>query len=555
MGAENEPIADEWNASLSGDYLWSNVNFGEAVSEPMTPLSSTVLRHTLADWVFLPGHETVGNIGGRPYLNISIFATVFKALGRSQEALLKTLESTLYMRLPAGMEIPLLPVSVWSLPAIVGNLLRIQARQTWGVRRLPRLLAENRGWFAAMRQQILDTTAAAELVTLWHGALWPHVARNVWTILGSATHSSEYTMRLSRELSAMVGPDDAGLLIAGVSDRATAGSDSGLLASLGPAAGLARLARGEMTRQAYLEAYGYRGPHEFELSVPRPVEDPRWLEEQLARFRASPVDVAALLAEQCARFDAAWGRFEARYPRQAGAMRRRIDEAACRARQREAARSEYVRDRWAVRLFALRAGELSGLGDGVFFLTVDELLNLLAKDGAATGAIPARRETYRRLKTLPAYPPLIRGRFDPWQWAQDPARRSDVFDASRPAIAGAPADGGRDVVAGAPGSAGRAEGLVRRLDSPAQGNQLQRGEILVAAQTDIAWTPLFPLAAAVVTDVGAPLSHAAIVARELGIPAVVGCGDATMRLQTGDRVLVDGGTGKVRILAAKEVQA
>jgi phosphoenolpyruvate synthase/pyruvate phosphate dikinase len=74
------------------------------------------------------------------------------------------------------------------------------------------------------------------------------------------------------------------------------------------------------------------------------------------------------------------------------------------------------------------------------------------------------------------------------------------------------------------------------------------GEILVAAQTDIAWTLLFPRASAIVTDVGAPLSHAAIFARELGIPAVVGCGNATMRLRTGDRVLVDGGQGVVEIL-------
>jgi pyruvate,water dikinase len=67
-------------------------------------------------------------------------------------------------------------------------------------------------------------------------------------------------------------------------------------------------------------------------------------------------------------------------------------------------------------------------------------------------------------------------------------------------------------------------------------------------QTDIAWTLIFPRAAAVVTDVGAPLSHAAIVARELGIPAVVGCGDATARLMTGDRVRVDGGAGTVTVM-------
>jgi pyruvate,water dikinase len=70
----------------------------------------------------------------------------------------------------------------------------------------------------------------------------------------------------------------------------------------------------------------------------------------------------------------------------------------------------------------------------------------------------------------------------------------------------------------------------------------------VTTVTNVGWTPLFPCAAAIVTDVGAPLSHAAIVARELGIPAVVGCGNATMRLHTGDRVQVDGGLGTVEVL-------
>jgi rifampicin phosphotransferase len=89
---------------------------------------------------------------------------------------------------------------------------------------------------------------------------------------------------------------------------------------------------------------------------------------------------------------------------------------------------------------------------------------------------------------------------------------------------------------------------VRRLDSAAEGRRLQPGEILVAATTNVGWTPLFPRAAAVVTDVGAPLSHAAIVARELGIPAVVGTGNATSRLATGTRVRVDGARGTVEIL-------
>lgn len=89
---------------------------------------------------------------------------------------------------------------------------------------------------------------------------------------------------------------------------------------------------------------------------------------------------------------------------------------------------------------------------------------------------------------------------------------------------------------------------MRVLARPEDGSQLQPGEILVASQTDVAWTLLFPRAAAVITDVGAPLSHAAIVARELGIPAVVGCGVATQRLKTGDRVEVDGSRGEVRVI-------
>jgi len=259
------------------------------------------------------------------------------------------------------------------------------------------------------------------------------------------------------------------------------------------------------------------------------------------------VDVDALLAKQQETFDAAWKRFLSRHPRKSKAMRRRMAESARRARLREEARSEYVRDRWMVRLFAVRAGELTGLGDDVFFLTLDELLDVLSGDEVPIHHIPARRETYHRYKSLPAYPSIIRGRFDPFQWAADPHRRGDIFDAHAPLPAPALAEGG-SILSGSPGAAGRVEGMVRRLDSPEDGLQLQEGEVLVTAQTDIAWTLLFPRAAAIVTDVGAPLSHAAIVARELGIPAVVGCGDATTRLRTGDRVLVDGGQGTVEVL-------
>ncbi|HSR29052.1 MAG TPA: PEP-utilizing enzyme, partial [Anaerolineae bacterium] len=325
-------------------------------------------------------------------------------------------------------------------------------------------------------------------------------------------------------------------------------SQDELLASLGPVVGLARVARGEMSRAAYLGQWGHRGSLETEASAPRPAEDPEWLDRQLATFARSPVDVEALLAAKRGKFDAAWQRFQAAHPRKAKSMRRRLGEAAETIRVREAIRSEGARLVGVARVWALRVGELYRIGDGVFFLTFEELLDLLAGSDTATAYIPGRRQTYERYKALPPLPLIIRGRFDPFQWAADPDRRSDVFDSHGLLSKLALKPPEESVVLGMPGSAGQAEGLVRRLDSPDDGAQLETGEILVAPQTNIGWTLLFPRAAAIVTDVGAPLSHAAIVARELGIPAVVNCGDATTRLHTGDQVRVDGTQGIVEIL-------
>ncbi|MCC7451573.1 MAG: hypothetical protein IT324_29470 [Anaerolineae bacterium] len=151
---------------------------------------------------------------------------------------------------------------------------------------------------------------------------------------------------------------------------------------------------------------------------------------------------------------------------------------------------------------------------------------------------------YQRYCALPSYPAIIYGRFDPFKWAADPNRHSDFYDARRTETAAL-----SSTIKGFAGAVGCVEGVVRRIDCVEDGDQLQLGEILVTSITNIGWTPLFPRLAAIVTDVGAPLSHAAIVAREMGIPAVVGCGNATTLLKTGDRVRVDGGRGMVEILA------
>jgi pyruvate,water dikinase len=90
-------------------------------------------------------------------------------------------------------------------------------------------------------------------------------------------------------------------------------------------------------------------------------------------------------------------------------------------------------------------------------------------------------------------------------------------------------------------------GIARVLHGPEDFNQMRPGDVLVAAITTPAWTPLFAMASAVVTDIGGPLSHGSIVAREYGIPAVLGTGSATRRIQSGETITVDGSAGTVTL--------
>ncbi|ADD44698.1 PEP/pyruvate-binding domain-containing protein [Stackebrandtia nassauensis] len=101
------------------------------------------------------------------------------------------------------------------------------------------------------------------------------------------------------------------------------------------------------------------------------------------------------------------------------------------------------------------------------------------------------------------------------------------------------------LLTGMPASAGRFTGVVRIVNGPEDFHTLREGEILVAPFTNPAWTPLFQRAAAVIVDTGGAMSHAAIVAREYGIPAVLGTANAVSTLNDGDRVTVDGDTGSV----------
>ena len=176
--------------------------------------------------------------------------------------------------------------------------------------------------------------------------------------------------------------------------------------------------------------------------------------------------------------------------------------------------------------------------DDVFFLTRGEALEALG--GGSGQPVDTASRRLLRAEQARLLPPTLIGHL------ARPIR--SLWEGYPKLFGAAPSD--KAIVSGVPASAGRATGRVRVIRGPQEFDSLQPGEILVAPLTAPAWTPLFARAAAVVTDVGSPAAHASIIAREYGIPAVVGCVDATSRLRDGMVVVVDGGTGNVEAAQA-----
>lgn len=189
-----------------------------------------------------------------------------------------------------------------------------------------------------------------------------------------------------------------------------------------------------------------------------------------------------------------------------------------------------------------RAGAVEHAGD-IFYLEHREIW--------APPADVAERVTRRRLLREPhkrlVPPPFIPALSDP-SWGNDPLWK--VFSSALGATVlrrGAQERDGRPILVGTPGSPGRARGIARVIAGPDDFRRLQPGDILIAHSTTPIWTPLFSIASAAVTEVGGPFSHAAIVAREFGIPLVNGALEATQVIRDGMSVVVDGSAGVVEL--------
>jgi phosphohistidine swiveling domain-containing protein len=535
---EQFPISYKWNAASTEDYLWTNLIVAEGFPTTTTPSTWSVWQDFFS-MLSMGDFPTIERIAGRPYLNYSLMYSFLSKILRKHERVVSMVKDSIGIP-PSSVGIPPFPVS-WRtilfqvLPKEVKNQLR-KGR----LRKIaPEYLAMVRERCQELKTRI-EGTSEDELI-----ALWTEEIRPLWIEIHPLQDKmneelNQLTQKLKNDLIKVLGEKEVNVLMTTI-------SGAGELASLGPLVGLSKLRSGELSREEYFLHYGHRGLHENELAEPRPHEDPIWLDKQMEVYARSPVEVTELLKKRDAEFNAVQQEVRSQLSvKEAEGVTRRIAAIVETNALRETTRSELTRIVDVIRSFFLRAGELSGLGDDVFFLTVDELITVLSGNTASIAHIPTRQQAYEIYKALPPLPVWILGPFDPIQWAADPNRRKDVFNAyeSEPFIVPI-AD---KVIHGKPGSAGRVEGIVRRIDNPDEGDRFQSGEILVTSTTNVGWTPLFPRGAAVVTDIGGSLSHAAIVARELGIPAVVGCGDATARLQTGDRVRVDGGAGIVEII-------
>jgi len=295
---------------------------------------------------------------------------------------------------------------------------------------------------------------------------------------------------------------------------------------------------------SFLDRYGFRAVGEIDLGVPRWSEDPTHIIGALANYLR--LEDAALAPD--AQFARGAREAEAmiqtllrrvRGPRRA-LLRFFLRRVRALVGTREVPKFEIVRLLLEPGRALLRpvGGELAAAGriersDDIYFLSLSEARRALA--GADLRATVAdRRRTYRREKTRRHIPRVL---------------LSDGTDAE---LALLPAPEGD--LRGAPASPGQVTAPGRVIRSPA-GARIEPGEILVAPSTDPGWTPLFLTAGGLVMEIGGLMSHGAVVAREYGIPAVVGVAGATDRIATGDRVTVDGSGGVVSVERAAPVIA
>ena len=293
------------------------------------------------------------------------------------------------------------------------------------------------------------------------------------------------------------------------------------------------------TREAlrrFLEDYGYRGIREAEIAAPRWSEDPTLMFAALRSHLGSRTDVDDRDRDLRRARQEAEDKLRKSVPFPLRPSVTKLLEVVQRfTRMREHLRGHVVEVLGMFRRIALEASrriearEPEAGPDAAFFLTLTEVRRVLYDDNERVAIrVQRRRLEYERNQALPEPP--------------------TTFVGFPPVDAGVASTSKR--LRGLAASRGVAEGRVRILRDASQAANFEPGEVLVVAAADTGWAPLFLAASGVVTELGGPLSHAAIILREYGVPAVVNVMNVTRSLRDGDLVRIDGDAGTVEILGA-----
>jgi pyruvate,water dikinase len=294
--------------------------------------------------------------------------------------------------------------------------------------------------------------------------------------------------------------------------------------------------------EEFMSRYGMRGLGEIDLGQLRWREEPTSIMQTLQSYLQIPEELAP----------------DALFKKGAIAAESAIERLAVQARQRSAIKERIVR------ALARRIRMLMGLRESPKFFIIrlmgiirNELLDS-GREFTSQGLLEQPEDVFfLRFQELQAL-----ANQEPRDWKSLIAERRAIYERENrrrqvPRVlvsdgrafyegVGALADTDT-VISGSPVSPGVVEGVVHIIFDP-RGSQLAPGEILVCPGTDPAWTPLFMAAGGLITEVGGMMTHSSVVAREYGIPAVVGVHQATTRLQDGQRIRVDGTTGKIVVL-------
>lgn len=565
--------------SLQKDAVYTNANLGEALPGVATPMTWSVAG-AFAEEGFkrafgvlgckIPKNtELVANVYGRFYLNLTSFSEI---LGQIPWVDVETLiELGGGGQLPAAMHVPTTAKrsgarSLVRLPFVVRDLLDEQRRLDDKVAAFEEDITGRVAAHRAMDLTILPDEGLGRRLREIERLL----ARTGKIMLTCAASSMAMHLCL-RALFARDGDPDGKrgslAVTAGIRDLESARPALGLLglahalerdraaydrfmAHTGPAGTLLETLPAGAFKKAlgqFLDAHGDRAVREAELATPRWREDPstlfamlrstlhgdvdgveralserneaqaRDLEKELALLSFSRRQLARMLVPRAQRATRYRERLRAWVLVVLGMLREVVLDADRRIGRLVPELAE-ERAKWA--------GQPGADIPDAFFLTADELIDAL--DHARTNLLPffrTRRGDYARNVQRPDPESTFRGAPAPLQ---------------------APPRGERLLGVGA--SSGIVSGVARVIAHADRLADFRPGEILVTHATDIGWTPIFPQATAVVTELGGALSHAAIVAREFGIPTVVSARAATLVIRTGDRIRVDGDSGIVEVL-------